>query len=215
MAVEIDADAGPVQPRRHLLDMGRLAGAVIALTMTRRFSRSPPGSPAWCRDRSGKRDRSPAHADRPRNRPAPQGRCRYRTPAVPTPSYRAIRRARAIWSWRRSSSILRGLDAPETRYALWLKMGASWNLSESDGRQKPAARSKFRRIIIKIGADPGFWKAALRIMLYFLTQVDPSVGRKVGIWHPFPALPRVMLAARPTRAAVPCTGSLWLPSSIN
>jgi len=31
MAVEIDADAGPVQPRRHLLDMGGLASAVIAL----------------------------------------------------------------------------------------------------------------------------------------------------------------------------------------
>ncbi len=31
MAVEIDAHARPVEPRRHLLDMGRLAGAVIAL----------------------------------------------------------------------------------------------------------------------------------------------------------------------------------------
>ena len=31
MAVEIDPDARPVEPRRHLLDMGRLAGAVIAL----------------------------------------------------------------------------------------------------------------------------------------------------------------------------------------
>ena len=31
MAVEVDADAGPVQPRRHLLDMGRFTGAVIAL----------------------------------------------------------------------------------------------------------------------------------------------------------------------------------------
>ena len=31
VAVEIDADAGPVEPRRHLLDMGRLARAVIAL----------------------------------------------------------------------------------------------------------------------------------------------------------------------------------------
>ena len=31
MAVEIDADAGPVEPRRDLLDMGRFAGAVIAL----------------------------------------------------------------------------------------------------------------------------------------------------------------------------------------
>ena len=31
VAVEVDADAGPVQPRRHLLDVGRLAGAVVAL----------------------------------------------------------------------------------------------------------------------------------------------------------------------------------------
>ena len=30
VAVEIDADAGPVEPRGHLLDVGRLAGAVIA-----------------------------------------------------------------------------------------------------------------------------------------------------------------------------------------
>jgi hypothetical protein len=31
MAVQIDADAGPVEPRRHLLDMRGLAGTVIAL----------------------------------------------------------------------------------------------------------------------------------------------------------------------------------------
>src|SRR5215475_4246422 len=31
MAVEIDADAGPVEARRNLLDMGRFAGAMIAL----------------------------------------------------------------------------------------------------------------------------------------------------------------------------------------
>ena len=31
VAVEVDADAGPVEARRDLLDMGRLAGAVIAL----------------------------------------------------------------------------------------------------------------------------------------------------------------------------------------
>ena len=31
VAVEVDADAGPVEPGRHLLDVGRLAGAVIAL----------------------------------------------------------------------------------------------------------------------------------------------------------------------------------------
>ena len=30
VAVEVDAHARPVQPRRHLLDVGRLAGAVIA-----------------------------------------------------------------------------------------------------------------------------------------------------------------------------------------
>ena len=31
VAVEVNPDAGPVEPRRDLLDMGRLAGAVIAL----------------------------------------------------------------------------------------------------------------------------------------------------------------------------------------
>ena len=31
MAVEVDADQRPVEARRHLLDMGRFAGAVIAL----------------------------------------------------------------------------------------------------------------------------------------------------------------------------------------
>ena len=30
VAVEIDAHARPIEPRRHLLDMGRFAGAVIA-----------------------------------------------------------------------------------------------------------------------------------------------------------------------------------------
>ena len=30
VAVEIDAHAGPIEPRGHLLDVGRLAGAVIA-----------------------------------------------------------------------------------------------------------------------------------------------------------------------------------------
>ena len=31
VAVEIDADTGPVEPGRHLLDVGRFAGTVIAL----------------------------------------------------------------------------------------------------------------------------------------------------------------------------------------
>jgi hypothetical protein len=46
-------------------------------------------------------------------------------------------------------------------------MGAGRNLSESNGWQKPAARSKFRCVIIKIVAGPGFWKAALQITPHF------------------------------------------------
>src|SRR4030088_3240745 len=57
--------------------------------------------------------------------------------------------------------------APETRFAIWLRMGADRNLSESNGWQKPAAQSKFRCVIIKIGAHPGFLKAALRTTPYF------------------------------------------------
>ena len=41
MAVQIDAHAGPVQPRRDLFDMGRFAGAVIAWIMTRRLWAKP------------------------------------------------------------------------------------------------------------------------------------------------------------------------------
>jgi membrane protein DedA with SNARE-associated domain len=46
-------------------------------------------------------------------------------------------------------------------------MGRETNLSESIGRQKPGAQSKFRCDIIKIVIEPGFWKAALRITPYF------------------------------------------------
>jgi hypothetical protein len=46
-------------------------------------------------------------------------------------------------------------------------MGAGTNLAESNDRQKPAAQSKFRRVIIEIGAGLGFWRAALRIKPYF------------------------------------------------
>src|ERR1039457_5529957 len=58
----------------------------------------------------------------------------------------------------------RALPQPDLR---WLRMGAGANLSESNGWQKPAAQSKFRCVIIKIGIGPGFWKAALRITPYF------------------------------------------------
>ena len=75
MAVEIDAHAGPVEPRGDLLDMGRLAGAVIAgdhdAAVVRRSRR---GSRAWSGGRTGSPDRHPAHARPARNRPALPGR---------------------------------------------------------------------------------------------------------------------------------------------
>jgi hypothetical protein len=37
------------------------------------------------------------------------------------------------------------------------------SLAESNGRQKPAAKSKFHCFFIEIGMGRGFWKAALRI----------------------------------------------------
>jgi len=50
--------------------------------------------------------------------------------------------------------------------------GAGINLAESNGRQKPAAQSKFRCLFIEIGAELDFWRAALRITPYFL----PTAG---------------------------------------
>jgi hypothetical protein len=46
-------------------------------------------------------------------------------------------------------------------------------LAESNGRQKPAAKSKFCCLIIEIGMGRGFWKAALRITPYF-RRSDPG-----------------------------------------
>jgi hypothetical protein len=48
---------------------------------------------------------------------------------------------------------------------------------------KPAAQSKFRRIIIKIGLRPGFWKAALRITPYLSPGQAVPLGFG-GIFHP-------------------------------
>src|SRR6202161_4495429 len=75
----------------------------------------------------------------------------------------------------------RALPKPDLR---WLRMGAGINLSESNGRQKPAAQSKFRCVIIKIGAGLGFWKAALRITLYFRRDNLPP-ARYAGGMAPF------------------------------
>src|SRR5580692_11750011 len=65
----------------------------------------------------------------------------------------------------------RALPKPDLR---WLRMGAEINLSESNGRQKPGAQSKFRCVIIEIGVRRGFWKAAPRIMPYFRRDNLPS-----------------------------------------
>src|SRR6202453_5482730 len=77
-----------------------------------------------------------------------------------------------------------GLPKPDLR---WLRMGAVINLSESNGRQKPTAQSKFRCVIIKIGAGLCFWEAALRIAPHFrrdnLPPAQPglrSEERRVG-----------------------------------
>src|ERR1700710_2162402 len=62
-------------------------------------------------------------------------------------------------------------DAPETRFAVWLRMGALRNLSESNRGQKPAMPSKFLCVIIEIGVVSGFRKAALRITPNFLPEL--------------------------------------------
>ena len=79
-------------------------------------------------------------------------------------------------------------DVPETRSVEWLRMGANVNLAESRGRQKPAAQSKFRCLIIKIGSVSGFWRAALRITPHFCRLATPP-GSKPGACRPFQLLP--------------------------
>jgi hypothetical protein len=66
-------------------------------------------------------------------------------------------------------------------------MGAAANLAESHGWQKPAAQSKFRCLIIKIGDVSGFWRAALRITPYFYPEAGPcaqSLVAGVALFHP-------------------------------
>jgi hypothetical protein len=73
---------------------------------------------------------------------------------------------------RHQSSEVPGV--PETRFAEWLRMGVAANLAESNDRQKPAAQSKFRCLIIEIGNVSGFWRAALRITPYFSPEAGPA-----------------------------------------
>jgi hypothetical protein len=90
-------------------------------------------------------------------------------------------------------------------------MGARRNVSESIDWQKPAAQSKFRCVIIKIGTESGFWKAALRITPCF----RPALFRhpnKAKHGHFRPPGPAVSSTTDPDNAE---TGILWLPSSIH
>src|SRR5215210_6138233 len=100
-------------------------------------------------------------------------------------------------------------DAPETRFAVWLRMGAYRNVSESVGWQKPAAESKFRCVIIEIGTDSGFWKAALRITPCF---GGPRFGldakRRMAVSVP------MVRSQSSDRSRQRESGILWLPSSI-
>jgi hypothetical protein len=65
-------------------------------------------------------------------------------------------------------------------------MGAAANLAESNGRQKPVAQSKFRCVIIEIGAELDFWRAALRITPYFCRAATPPAQGLMagGTFHP-------------------------------
>src|SRR3979411_3138576 len=59
----------------------------------------------------------------------------------------------------------RTLPKPDLRNGCGL--GARRTLAEGNGWEKAAAQSKFHCVIIKISANPGFGKAALRITPYF------------------------------------------------
>src|ERR1700744_5318067 len=90
-------------------------------------------------------------------------------------------------------------------------MGGFRNLAESNGRQKPAVGSKFRCYIIKIDAELGFWKAALRFTPDFHGAVG-NPGREAIWWH-FPQAARFMLGL-PVRPNAN-TGISWSHSSIH
>jgi hypothetical protein len=107
-----------------------------------------------------------------------------------------------------------GSGAPETRFARWLRMGAVLNLAESNVRQKPAAKSKFRCVIIKIGAGRGFWKAALRITPYFAaSNLGSSSKDGAAMALSIPMVSYVRSAPSPDANA--STGTLWLHTSIH
>ena len=137
VAVEVDAHARPVEPRRHLLDMGRLAGAVIAGDDDAAVvGEAGQDRERGRRGRSGSPDRRRARARRPRNRPELPCRCRCRRAAGPTPSCRAWRRGgRFLWCGCHCSSV-----APERRGAAIScrdSIGNGANLAEAGALRKP------------------------------------------------------------------------------
>jgi hypothetical protein len=69
-------------------------------------------------------------------------------------------------------------------------MGAGINLAESNGGQKPAPQSKFRCLIIEIGAELVFWRAALRITPHFYRRLGRRLepGRPDGTFNHRPEL---------------------------
>jgi len=85
-------------------------------------------------------------------------------------------------------------------------MGAGMNLAESNGRQKPAPQSKFRCLIIEIGAELVFWRAALRITPHFYRWPDHPL-EPVGLDGTF-NLRRELLALDLMQIAPTETGTL-------
>jgi hypothetical protein len=177
VAVEIDAHAGPVQPRGDLLDMRRLAGAVIA----RDHHATVLGETGKDRERGGAVE-AIIGIDLGNMR-IDFGIGRHFEIAV-DPEHLSDRHLHVGHTGdfmcigrggRHQSSEVPG--APETRFAVWLRMGANRNVSESNGWQKPAAGSKFRCFIIEIGAGHGFWKPALRITPSFRPSRSPAADR--------------------------------------
>jgi len=145
MAVEIDAHARPVEPRRHLLDVGRLAGAVIA------GDHDAPVLGKACEDGERGGAVEPVIGVDIGHMGIDFGVGRHLKIAVDAEnlSHRHFHIGQTgdflnfgQGGGRHQSSEVPG--APETIFAVWLRMGALRNLPESVDWQKPAIKSKFR-----------------------------------------------------------------------
>ena len=134
VAVEVDAHAGPIQPCRDLLDMGRFAGAVIAGD----HDAAVMGEAGENRERGGAIE-AVIRIDF-RHMRVDFGIGRHFEIAVDTENLpdRHLHigqtgglRNFAHGGGRHQSSEVPGV--PETRFVEWLRMGASANLAESNG----------------------------------------------------------------------------------